>query len=246
MSNQPPWIEDEDAINDEGVVLKPWEHGFSVDKLPKSPAPKRSRMVSEAQRQKMRENFEKNGLREKMMQNRSPEERSEMATKSANTRISNQKTVEGKTKEIMTRAENGTLAKSKFASAEEKLEQHKFDPMDLLLSVAKGEALQVDHPFLPKLIEYLAEIEHRIDFDDGFGVKGLLDQLRVDAINYLQDKYTPKEQRVKVATELLQYVRPKLKQVEQTKEEAPTESGHAQPLTEEEVKNFKEWFDKEY
>ena len=236
-----PWQDETVELADNGAVLKPWEHGFDAEELPTEPATRRARGTGSAETvRKRQENIAKNG-----MQHRSPQERSDAAKKAQLTKAANKA---ARQERLVKRVIKGSAVDSKhFLTAHEKMEQYDFDPMDLLMNVAQGKALYDDHPFLPVLRKYLGEIEERLEFEDGYGVKGLMSQLNVEACGYLVDSYTPKEHRINVAKELLQYARPKLKQTEHITKNAEDETaGQATPLTEEDVLTFEKWFNLEY
>ncbi len=229
-----PWETEKTASEPtvETVVLNPWEAGYDVNKLPKSVPPKRHYSMTEGQRKKQIEN-----LGNKNVNDRPPEERSALVKAG----------IERKRQQNLNNIKSGTTASIHVKSAAEKFEERGWDPMDLLMDVAQGKALYDDHPFLPILFRYLNDISERFEFQDGYGVMGLMDQLRVEAQGYLVDSYTPKEHRIKVAQDLLQYQRPKLKQTEHINRDGDKEEcGQATPLTEEEVVNFKNWFNEEY
>ena len=207
-------------------IPKPWEAGYSVSKLPSAPLTRVTKGPDG--RQNNGKNFGDRAMKHLSKEERKKAKEKEIATKKAKaaSNIARRKKIDAK----------------HLRSAEEMLEKHNFDPMDLLMDVAQGNALYDDHPFLPVLHRYLADVKDRLDNEDGFGVKGLLEQLRVESYGYLKDSYTPKEHRIRVAMELMQYVRPKKKQVEHS---GTTNQGPVvvQPLTKEEVENFKVWFD---
>ncbi len=229
-----PWETEETASEPtvEAVVLNPWEEGYDVDKLPKTVPPKRHYTMTEAQRKAKIAN-----LGDRNANDLPREEHSELVKA-------------GKLRSKQQNANNikaGKTAAIHVKSAAEKFAERGWDPMDLLMDVAQGNALYDDHPFLPVLFRYMNDIEERLDFQDGYGVNGLMGQLRVEAQGYLVDSYTPKEFRIKVAQDLMQYQRPKLKQTEHISRDGDKEDcGQAAPLTEEEVVDFKSWFNEEY
>lgn len=212
-------------------IPKPWEAGYSVAKLPSAPHTK-----SKAKPGDGRANNGKN-FGNRAMHLLSPEEQKLAKEKEKLTREMKKK----KQKAIAVRKINA----KHLRTAEEVLAEHNFDPMDLLMDVAQGKALYDDHPFLPVLHRYVDDIMDRFEYQDGFGVKGLLTQLKMESWGYLKDSYTPKEHRIKVAMELQKYARPMKKQVEHTggRDTGPQEIA---PLTEAEVAGFKEWFNEHF
>jgi hypothetical protein len=212
---------------------KPWETGFDVDLLPRTEPIRRPKGTGRAiNAAKRLENFKGRAMKDLTPSEKKAAKEKEWATKEA----------KRKARQLGKRGK-GTMKEMK--SAEAMMRKHNFDPMDLLLNVAAGKALYDDHPFLPVLHRYLNDAVDRIDNDDGFGVRGLLAQIKTESYGYLQDSYTPKEHRINVAKELMQYVRPKKKQIEHT---GSGQSGPVvvMPLTEEEVGLFKVWFDQEF
>ncbi len=225
------------TCEEERTVLKPWDKGFDASKLPKTirtvakvfskPGQEEKRAELKAKRQA---SMKKNGI-----QYKSDEVRSLAAKVGVSTRVAE-------------RAANGKgIAVKHLMSMEEKMIEHNFDPLDLLMNVAQGKALYDDHPFMPVMSKYLDEIHDRVEHQDGYGVKDLLQRLRVEGAGYLVDSYTPKEARINVAKELLQYTRPKLKQTEHIVKTGDEDNqGNAEPLTQEDVEVFKKWFSEEY
>jgi len=233
-----PWQDESTEVSPDGATLKPWDHGFDADELPKTPAVRRPKGTGrQINADKRLENFKGRQFSEL-----SPEDKAAATEKAVASRAATQE-------RVAKRIVKGQPVNAKhFLTAHEVMEAHDFDPMELLMKVAQGEALYDDHPFMPILEKYLTMIEERIEFDDGFGVKGLMGQLRVEACGYLVDSYTPKEHRINVAKELLQYARPKLKQTEHITRAPDDEEGlgRATPLTEEDIQEFDKWFNTEY
>ena len=211
-------------------IPKPWEAGFSIDKLPSEP-----RKHAPFKTDGCKNNAKNFGAR--AMKNLSPEDKAIAKAKELATRKENKKRL----KRLGTRKVNA----KHLRTAEQVLQDHNFDPLDLLMDVAQGKALYDDHPFLPILFKYLNDMAERLEYQDGFGVKGLLQQLRIESMGYLKDSYTPKEHRIKVASEILQYVRPKKKQVEHTNSGAASNVAIT-PLTQEEIESFDLWFNENF
>lgn len=204
-------------------IPKPWEEGYSADRLPKQTAYRKPQGSGLSEQQKLERNERlANNFKGKQAQLQSPAKRKEIARKGAATR----------------------KEKKKFLSAQELMEKKNFDPMAFLADVAQGNALHDDHPFLPKLIEYIDVIREKFEYHDGYGVQELLDRLRVEGIGYLHDTYTPKDLRINVAKDLMQYTRPKLKQTEHINNNSGPQV--IEPLTPEDITMFKEWFDNEF
>lgn len=213
---------------------KPWEPGYNPDHFEAVDIPRRrkgtgTRASAEVRAEKVAR------FKGKMTQQQPFEERSRRMKQAAKTRAAKlgQKG----------RASDKLMA----ASAVDKMEEHDFDPMDLLLDVAAGNALYDDHPYLPVLYGRLEEVEKIVREEEGYGLLSLVDQIRLESLGYLKDSYTPKEHRIKVAMELMQYARPKLKQIDHVGNGAGSGGSLAHdPLTEDEVAIFEEWFNSEY
>lgn len=210
-------------VPEDGVIPKPWEQGFNLNKLPSTIMKQQSSKALDPDKDGRKGKGLASFANGSAAQLQPRAERKRMGRKGAETRKRNKLIRE---------------------SAATRMEEMGFDPLEVLVSVAKGEAMYEDHPFLPVLRKYLDEVDDVLRYLEGEGAYGLLDRLWVEAQGYLFDTYTPKEQRIKVATELMQYARPKLKQVEHIQESV--DSGQAMPLTKTDVLLFKEWFDDNY
>ena len=119
-----------------------------------------------------------------------------------------------------------------------------FDPLAMSVAVAKGEMLTQDHPFLGVILKGLNNLKGDLK-DKGMDV-GLIEQLMTKAAEMLTDSWTPIELRSKHILELMNYIYPKKKAVDMTHGGQIDFDLAYRPLTLQEIKEFKKYFDDKF
>ena len=114
-----------------------------------------------------------------------------------------------------------------------------------MIAVAKGEKLTKNHPFLEIMTDTLAIWQRKSQKGEVIEVKEIED-FTARAIDALSDSWVPHDTRFRAISELLQYIYPKRRSVDQNVHGSVQMDISVKPLTRTEIEGFAKVLDEKY
>ena len=131
-----------------------------------------------------------------------------------------------------------------MVAAHQRMADLNFDPLAMSVAIAKGEALQQDHPFLAELTVMILKLIGKHEKDKKVDWEEELHLILEKARKELSNCHVPIHLRSDHVKELMGYLYPKLKATEHSG--TIQHALRVKPLSADEVKTFKLAFDEDY